>query len=246
MSDQALPVGPGDAKVEQITLMVEGAAVRAIHARPLGVALGGLVVVPDLRGLRPLYEEMCRRLATHGLAVCAIEQFSRLEAAAGKPMDRDERMERARDLYDDVIAEDVAEAADHLCAADHVAGVSVLGFCMGGAYAIKAAASGRFERAVAFYGILRTPEGWQGGGQHDSLASAPGAAPTLAIFGDADPWVPPDDVEALRVAWAGLPAHKVVVYRGADHSFAHDPDVPAHRPDDARDAWHRALAFLLD
>jgi carboxymethylenebutenolidase len=38
----------------------------------------------------------------------------------------------------------------------------------------------------------------------------------------------------------------VVVYRGADHAFVHDPDRPGHRPDDAADAWHRTLAFLLD
>jgi dienelactone hydrolase len=40
--------------------------------------------------------------------------------------------------------------------------------------------------------------------------------------------------------------HKVAVYRGAEHAFVHDPDRPVHRPDDAADAWHRTLAFLLD
>jgi carboxymethylenebutenolidase len=36
----------------------------------------------------------------------------------------------------------------------------------------------------------------------------------------------------------------VVRYEGADHGFVHDPDRPAHRPDDAADAWSRALDFL--
>ncbi len=65
--------------------------------------------------------------------------------------------------------EDLAEAADHLAAADNVGTVSVMGFCLGGSYALKAAATGRFERAVAFYGMVRTPEMWAGGGQRDAL-----------------------------------------------------------------------------
>lgn len=238
----AFPEGPHDATVEPIELVVEGVVVQARHARPAGVPLGGVVVVPDLIGLRPLFDDICRRLATHGLAVCAIEPFSRIDPE----LDLDGRRARAGELYDDAVLEDIAEAADHLAASDHVHGLAVMGFCMGGAYALKAAATGRFERAVSFYGMVRTPKMWEGPGQRDALEVAGSTCPTLAIFGDADPWVPMDDVDALRRQWAGQPDHKVVVYRGADHAFAHDPDRDTHRPDDAADAWHRALAFLLD
>ena len=115
---------------------------------------------------------------------------------------------------------------------------------LGGSYALKAAATGRFERAVAFYGLVRTLPVWTGGGQRDALDSLAAACPTLAIFGEVDPYTPPADVEAVRNAWAGRPDHKVVVYPGADHAFAHDPDRPVHRPDDAADAWRRAIEFL--
>lgn len=242
----ALPEGPHQASVEAIKLSVEGAAVEALHARPAGTPLGAVVLVPDLAGLRPLFEDICRRLASHGLAVCAVEPFSRILAVAGGPLDLEARRARAGELYDDAVMADLAEAADHLTAADHVGGVGVMGFCMGGAYALKAAATGRFERAVSFYGILRTPEEWAGGGQGDALDVAGSACPTLAIFGEVDPWVPLEHVDALRAAWGGKDGHRVVVYRGADHAFAHKPDGPAYRPDDASDAWHRALAFLLD
>ena len=242
----ALVEGPQQATVEAIVLDVEGAKVDALHARPAGGPLGAVVVVPDIGGVRPLYEDMYRRLATHGLAVCAVEIFSRLAAAGAGPLDLEARRARAGELYDDLVMEDLAEAADHLAAADGVSGVAVLGFCLGGSYALKAAATGRFERAVSFYGMVRTPPQWAGGGQRDALEVVASAGPTLAVFGDADPWVPAADVEALRNAWAGSAEHKVVVYRGAAHAFVHDPDRAEHRPDDAVDAWHRALAFLLE
>ena len=37
------------------------------------------------------------------------------------------------------------------------------------------------------------------------------------------------------------PDCEVVVYEGADHGFVHDADRPAHRADDAADAWTRVL-----
>jgi carboxymethylenebutenolidase len=245
-----LEEGPQKATVDHITLDVEGTPVPAYHARPDGEALGGVVLVPDIFGLRPLMEDICRRLATHGLAVCAPETFARLlDQSAGAPggsLDIDARRARAGELHDDVVLEDLAEAADHLAAADGVGTVAVMGFCMGGSYTLKAAATGRFERAVAFYGMVRTPEMWAGGGQRDALGVVAGACPTLAMFGEVDALIPPADIDALRTAWAGQADHKVVVYPGADHAFAHDPDRPVHLPDAAADAWRRCLAFLLD
>ena len=154
-------------------------------------------------------------------------------------------MARVAELFDDVQLGDLAEAADHIEATDGVTAPSILGFCMGGYYTFKAAASRRFERAVAFYGMVHTPEGWQGAGHRDPLATAADVCPTLAIFGDRDVYAPEADIEALRAAWANRPDCKVVVYPGGEHGFVHDPDRPTHRPDDAADAWRRALGFLL-
>ncbi|HLF99876.1 MAG TPA: dienelactone hydrolase family protein [Acidimicrobiia bacterium] len=243
----ALVEGPHDATVERIVLDVDGHAVDAIHARPTGTALLGLVVAPDIGGLRPLFDDLCRRLATHGLAVCAVEPFSRIPADERAAMTVEDRLAGAKDLYDDVQLADLAEAADHLGAADGVPLVGVAGFCIGGYYALKAAATGRFERAVSFYGMIRTPDMWAGLGHTDPVDAAADACPTLFLAGDADPWVPAADVEALRARWAGRPDCKVLLYTGGvDHGFAHDPDRPAHRADDAADAWRHALAWLFE
>ena len=141
------------------------------------------------------------------------------------------------ELIDDRVLADVLAAAD----ATECETVVLTGFCMGGMYTIKAAATGRFHRAAAFYGMIRLPEHWKGPGQGEplELLAAGEPCPLLAVIGAEDPFTPPDDVAALEAAGAFT-----VVYEGADHGFVHDPVRPAHRADDAADAWARAIDFL--
>jgi len=242
----ALSEGPHRATVERIVLEVDGSSVDAVHARPDGRALGGIAMVPDIGGIRPLFDDLCRRLATHGLAVCAVEPFDRVPPDERAGLDVDRRMQLVAGLTDDHLIASLGEAADHLAAADGVHRPAVMGFCMGGYYALKAAATGRFGRAVSFYGMVRTPEQWAGPGHAEPLATAGQACPTLYIAGDIDPWVPHDDIDALREAWAGREDCRVLIYRGADHGFIHDADRPAHRADDAEDAWRHALAWVFE
>ena len=193
----------------------------------------GLVLIPDLMGLRPLFDDHVARLATEqGWTVCAPQVFAGREHLVAE-----ERMAAVRELVDDEVLADVLAAAD----ATECETVVLTGFCMGGMYTIKAAATGRFHRAAAFYGMIRIPDDWQGPGQGEPLEhlAAGDPCPLLAIIGTEDPFTPPDDVTALEAAGA-----VVVSYEGADHGFVHDPVRPAHRPDDAADAWARVIEFL--
>jgi carboxymethylenebutenolidase len=119
--------------------------------------------------------------------------------------------------------------------------VAVLGFCMGGMYALKASGTGAFDRAVAFYGMIRVPAQWQSETQSPPLehVTSPDACPVLAVVGTADPYTPPDDVDALEAT--GAEVHR---YEGAEHGFVHDPSRPSHRAADAADAWAKVRAFL--
>jgi carboxymethylenebutenolidase len=236
------PVDPAEVTVEQITLRVDGVTVPATHARPDGLPAAGVVLHPDIMGLRPLFDETVRRLATHDLAVLAVEPFARLGNVAD--LDPAGRMARISELDDDAQVADLVAAADHLVVHDDVARVSVVGFCMGGHYTFKAAASGRFDRAVAFYGMVRVPEPWHGPNVREPLEVAADVCPTLAIFGSADPWTPQADIDDLRSAWNGRDDCEIVVIEGADHGFVHDPDRPAHRADDAAAVWERALGWI--
>lgn len=239
----ALIEGPHDAEVERITLRgVDDEPVEAIHARPLGLPSSGVVLHPDIMGIRPLFDDMARRLATHGLAVVVPEPFARLPGR--EALELMGRMEHVAELDDALQLGDLERGADYLVVHDDVSELAVLGFCMGGMYALKGAATGRFDRAVAFYGMIRVPEAWRGPSLAEPLDAAGEACPTLAIFGGVDPWTPAADVDALRAAWSDRPDCEVIVYDGAEHGFVHDPERPAHRADDAADAWRRTLTFL--
>src|SRR6185436_17185995 len=88
-----------DITVETRTLRVDGVDVPAFHARPDGMPTAGVVLHPDMGGLRPLFEDMARRLATHGLAVCTFEQFAGQPESARANVEA--RMGAVKDLDDD-------------------------------------------------------------------------------------------------------------------------------------------------
>ena len=233
-----------DVTVESRTLVVDGVEVPIVHARPDGMPRAGVVLHPDVMGLRPLFDDMARRLASNGLAVCGVEPYAHVDREHWATVEA--RLAAASQLDDAVQLADLEAAADLLVVEDDVARVSVLGFCMGGYYTYKAAASDRFDAAVAFYGMLRTPEAWRGAGHgRDPLDLAAEMCPTLAIFGSEDRWTPPADIEALRAAWSNRDDCEIIVVEGADHGFVHDPDRPVHRAEDAEALWARALAWML-
>jgi carboxymethylenebutenolidase len=240
-----LSEGSLGARVERVHLEGEdGTEIEAIHAAPDGVVEAGIVLHPDIMGVRPLFDDLCRRLASHGFAVCAPEPFARAPSAVRTADDPSTRMAFMPELDDELQLGDLRRAAALLAEREGTATHFVVGFCMGGMQTLKAAASGVFARAVPFYGMIRVPEAWRGPKLREPLATAAQVCPTLALFGGGDPWTPAADIDALRDAWRGRDDCEIVVYPEADHGFVHAPERPAHRPDDAADAWRRTLAFL--
>jgi carboxymethylenebutenolidase len=194
----------------------------------------GLVITPDIFGLRPLFDDMVSRLASvWSMTVCAVEPFPGLDLGD----EVEPRFAAVPTLDDDVHLRDLIEAAD----ATGCDTVGLLGFCMGGMYCFKAARSDRFSKIASFYGMIRLPDTWKGPGQGEPLDHL-GAGHTdrvLAIIGGLDHYTPPADVVALEAVGVN-----VVRYPEAEHGFAHAPERPAHRPDDAADAFRRTHTWL--
>jgi dienelactone hydrolase len=61
----------------------------------------------------------------------------------------------------------------------------------------------------------------------------------LSAFGDADPIVPMDEVEAIQRAFASRPNPDIGVYQGAGHNFAM-PEKDGHHPMAAKESRERA------
>jgi len=196
----------------------------------------GLVIVPDIGGLRPLFDDMAARLnGEHGWPVVAVEAFPGRSFPDG---DMEARFRVMPEMEDSALLGDLVDAAGLLGAST----VGCIGFCMGGMYALKAAGTGAFSRVCAFYGMITVPEGWQGPGQGqplDHLRRAPAATRVMAVIGGRDAYTPAEQVARLRDAGV-----EVAFYPDAEHGFVHDPNRPAHRPDDAADAWERAVRHL--
>jgi carboxymethylenebutenolidase len=216
------------AKIELST----GTPAEIVHPQT-GRPKAGIVLVPDIMGLRPLFEEHCARLSKEWkVSVCAPELFP-----GGDKWGLDQRMKKAKGLSDeDKIADILAAAQRTGCDTVHL-----VGFCMGGMYALKAAAEDRFTKCVSFYGMIRVPKQWKSKGQGEplDLLAERAAMHVMHIAGDNDQWVSVDDIGELKKLGA-----TTVVYKGAEHGFVHDPERPAHRAKDAKDAWAKAKKFL--
>jgi carboxymethylenebutenolidase len=207
----------------------------------------GIVVIHDVWGLQDHYRDVAGRFADAGFAALAVNLYRRdAELKISDPG----RWIRALD--DGRVLADVQAAIDFLGGHDAVGGkpVGVVGFCMGGMYAMLAAVSCRdLAAAVPFYGMLSDA--------HGLLAPQPGEprkpnvpldvahslrCPTLAFFGEDDAFIPLADVRAFEAKLSD--EHRVVVYAGAGHAFLNDTRAEMYRPEAARDAWDQTLAWL--
>lgn len=216
-------------------------------AAPDAGPVPGVVMIPDVWGLSDHYRGLARRLADEGLAALAIDPYRK----TGKPTLSDVASALAwiRELPDPVMLETIQEAVDRLAADEAVARrkIAVIGFCMGGQYALLAACACRgLSACVPFYGMLRYAEGLDPSRKPRSPleALADLRCPVLGLYGEEDPIIPVADVRELEERLAkSRQGGEVRLYAGAGHAFMNDTRDSYH-VDAARLAWARTLQFF--
>ena len=217
-------------------------------AMPEGESLPAVVLVPDVRGLSEHYRELARRLAAEGYCVLAVDVYRRI----GTPEidDVESAIRWIRELSDAAVLAEIKAAVQHLSADPRVEEqrIAVIGFCMGGQYAILAACElANIAACVPFYGMLRYEQDLDPTKKPLSPLQAVKelGCSLLGLYGAEDALIPARDVaefrEVLRNQEQPTSLHE---YPGAGHAFMNDTRPESFRPEAAQDAWLRMVQFL--
>ncbi|MGN6326338.1 dienelactone hydrolase family protein [Pseudolysinimonas sp.] len=205
----------------------------------------GVVLVFEAYGLNDVMRRQVARLADAGYLALMPDLFA--EGGARRCLGATFRALRAGEGRAFV---DIETARAELAArADCTGAIGVLGFCMGGGFALAAAINGGFSAASANYGML--PK------DLDALA---GACPVVGSYGARDRSLRGAAATLERVLAEHDVPHDVKEYPTAGHSFLNDEETgpPLVRmitrpilgagpePEAAADAWKRIEAFFAE
>jgi carboxymethylenebutenolidase len=198
-------------------------------AEPPRAAGAGVVAVHDWYGLLPHVRAASDELAAAGLVTLAPDLYD--GRTATDPAQAEALMEgmdkaAARARLDEAVA----------TLRDRVGGgpVGVLGWSLGGMFALLHATTGNVDAAAVYYAAL------------DADDAAKIRCPVLLHLAETDEFDPPEFydgfVTALRAAGTEVEVH---TWPGTEHSFA-NRDVALHAPDAAAEAWSITVGFLRD
>lgn len=200
----------------------------------------GVVVIHEIIGLNDDIRRQADRLAAAGYLALAIDLFSAGGALRCLSATIRSAVRGQGPAFDDLEA-----ARGWLASRDDSTGrVGVMGFCIGGQFALLAATKGFDAASVAYGPLPKRPA--------EALA---GAAPIVASYGSRD-LACRHAARTLEAALTTLGVdHDVKEYAGAGHSFASRPDSRAlnvletvlgmgYRSEAADDLWQRTIAFF--
>jgi len=208
----------------------------------------GVLIWPDIFGLRPAFEQMATRLAESGYSVLVINPFYRTKKAPtsaehsdfNDPATRQALMSLAGSLTPDRTLTDAKAFVAYLDsqpAVDKKRKMGTTGYCMGGPFTMRTAA--------AFPDRIGAGASFHGGGLVTDKPDSPHLlvpkmkAHYLFAIAENDDMRQPEAKDVLRdsFAKAGLPA-EIEVYAGAMHGWC-PPDSQVYNQVQAEKAWSR-------
>ena len=220
---------------------------------PAGGTHAGVLVWPDILGLRPAFRQMGKRLAESGYSVLVVNPYYRSKKAPVVPVGatfadettRNAVLPLARTLNATTHVTDAKAFVAFLDSQPSVSKtrkIGTTGYCMGGPIVMRTAAAvpERIGAGASFHG------GGLVTAQPDSphLLVPKMKAPFLFCIAENDDMREPETKNALRdtFAKANLPA-EIEVYAGAAHGWC-PPDSAVYNKDQAERAWSRLLVLF--
>lgn len=191
-------------------------------------ARAGVVVLQEWWGLNDQIRGVAERLAAAGCTALAPDLYD--GRVTGDPDEAGHMMEGLD--WVGAAEVEVLGALRHLKA--RLLRTAVMGFCMGGALTVIAAARlAECDAAVCYYGI--PPK--------DQADPADIRVPFQGHFANDDDWCTPAAVDDLEAALAGAGATHEIHRYDAAHAFFNET-VGAYDAEAAALSWSRTLAFL--
>ena len=208
----------------------------------------GVLVWPDIFGLRPAFRQMGRRLAESGYAVLVVNPFYRTKKAPtadkGAATPIPELIPLAQTLNETTHMTDAKAFIGWLDEQAPVAKNRMMGtqgYCMGGPMAFRTAAAmpDRVGAVATFHGgglVTDKPDS-------PHLQAATSHAQFLVCIATNDDMRSPNDKTVMKetFAKAHLPA-EIEVYEGAAHGWC-PPDTSVYNKPQAEKAWSRLLVL---
>jgi len=224
----------------------------AYFVHPATGSGAGVIMFPDIVGLRPAFRQMGKRLAESGYSVLVVNPFYRTKAAPvvpdgakfSDPAVRSALMPLAGSLNATTVVTDVKAFVPWLDAQSSVdkrKKIGIMGYCMSGSYTIRGAAAlpDRVGAGASFHGgglTSKNPDS-----QHLLLPQT--KAQFLFAIADNDDKRDPDSKTMLKevAEKAKIPA-EIEVYPAA-HGWC-PPDGEVYDQVQAEKAWSRMLALF--
>lgn len=242
-----------DVKESEVTVKTPDGVADCYFVHPASGSYPGVVVWPDILGLRPAFRQMGKRLAESGYAVLVVNPFYRQKKAPVVPEGANFADQSTRDIVMPLAgalnatthmtdAKAFVAFLDSQSAVNTAKKIGTTGYCMGGPIVMRTAAAvpNRVGAAATFHG----------GGLVTKAADSPHLlvpgmkAQFLHAVAENDDQRDPDAKNTLRDSFASAKlAAEIEVYAGAAHGWT-VPDSAVYNQAQAEKAWSRLLVLF--
>lgn len=251
----ALPpiANAAETKDSEVEIKTADGTADAYFVHPATGKHPGVLIWPDIFGLRPAFKQMAKRLAEAGYSVLVVNPFYRTKKAPTAPDHADfndpptrQMLMSLHDSLSPTTAKTDAKAfiayLDSQAAVDKKRKIATTGYCMGGPLV--------FETAAAVPDRVGAGATFHGGGLVTDKPDSPHLlipkmkAGYLIAIAENDDQKQPDAKNVLRdsFAKAKLPA-EIEVYKGTMHGWC-PPDSQVYNQEQAEKAWGRLLVLF--